>query len=119
MVPSSVAWSGTNLGATFAPPVTRLTNETSRPIEYAVRGPFSNWSELRELPPEQEHTYRVPYPLTVRLPDEPGQAVRTLSVGSHAKVQAGPRGAPVIAPSESGQTGARSTAGVEMPFADR
>ncbi len=97
MVPESVAWFETRLGATFSAPVTRVANQTGRTIRYSIRGPFSPWSDLRELPGGDEHRYQVPYPITVRLAEQSGQPTRRFPPGTRGVLRQGPGGRPVLA----------------------
>ena len=43
-----------------------VTNSTTEPLTYEVRGPFTDWGRPRTIEPGQRHEYRVPYPLTWR-----------------------------------------------------
>jgi hypothetical protein len=53
--------------ATYLSPATRLLNTGTETINYQSHGPFDVWGPVRELPAGEEHSYRMPYPLSVRV----------------------------------------------------
>lgn len=59
-------WEQTRLTAGFAPPATRLVNATDAAVDYSVRGPFSRWSNVRNLEPGEEVRYETGTQIHVR-----------------------------------------------------
>jgi poly(3-hydroxybutyrate) depolymerase len=61
-----------------------VTNSTTEPFAYEVRGPFTEWGRPRTIEPGQSHEYRVPYPLTWRRRLPETTLLYTLPLGREA-----------------------------------
>jgi poly(3-hydroxybutyrate) depolymerase len=74
-------WVKKHLVVQYQLPGVMLSNNSSEPLTYEVRGPISDWSKTRTLAPGDFDVYRVPYALTwrSRSPDEP--LLHTLPMG--------------------------------------
>src|SRR5262249_49621093 len=62
---------------------TRITNGTSAPITYAVRGPQSPWGGPFTLQPNESSDFPVPYPITLRRTVVGKEELQTLPMGAH------------------------------------
>ena len=71
-------------------PAIRMTNDTQEPLTYETRGPLSDWSQPRTLPPGEHHEYRVPYPLTWRRRLPTTTLMYTLPLGREASFRDDP-----------------------------
>jgi len=67
----------------YLPARTRITNGTSDPIVYEVRGPQSAWGGPFALKPNESSDFPVPYPVTLRRKDQNREEIQTLRMGSH------------------------------------
>lgn len=59
-------WTNRHIVIQFQLPGVLLANDSSEPLTYEVRGPYSEWSKSRTLAPGDFDLYRVPYALTYR-----------------------------------------------------
>jgi predicted esterase len=67
----------------YLPARTRITNGTSEPITYEVRGPQSAWGGPFTLKPNESSDFRVPYPVTLRRTIQNQEELQTLPMGAH------------------------------------
>jgi poly(3-hydroxybutyrate) depolymerase len=67
----------------YLPATTRITNLTSDPIVYDVRGPLSNWGGPFTLKPNESSDFPVPYPVTLRRTVQNQEEIQTLPMGAH------------------------------------
>ncbi len=67
----------------YLPAKTRITNLTSDPIVYEVRGPQSSWGGPFTLKPNESSDFPVPYPVTLRRTLQNREEIQTLPMGSH------------------------------------
>jgi hypothetical protein len=65
------------------PARTRITNATTEPIAYEVRGPQSAWGGPFTLKPNESSDFPMPYPVTLRRTVENRQEIQTLPMGTH------------------------------------
>ena len=63
---SEVETIGPFISLSYLPARTRITNGTSEPITYEVRGPQSPWGGPFTLKPNKSSDFPVPYPVTLR-----------------------------------------------------
>jgi poly(3-hydroxybutyrate) depolymerase len=68
-----------------------VTNDSNEPLTYEVRGPFSEWSKPRTLPPGESDEYRVPYALTWRRRMENETQLYTLPLGKEISFRIDPK----------------------------
>lgn len=88
----NVTWVEPFLVQNFVPARTRITNASSQPLVYSVRGPYSDWGGPFTLPAGKSHDFPDPYPITIR-PVTPAPAdgqPSTIPMGSHFVFQANP-----------------------------
>lgn len=86
----TLQWRGAELVARYRTPETHITNSGSRLIDYAVRGPYSDWSPRRQLQPGETDVYAVPSSLLVRRFPEPANAAIQVPVGGELDLAAPP-----------------------------
>jgi poly(3-hydroxybutyrate) depolymerase len=67
----------------YLPARTRITNGTSEPIVYEVRGPQSAWGGPFTLKPNESSDFPVPYPVTLRRSIQSREEIQTLPMGSN------------------------------------
>ncbi len=74
---------GPFISLSYLPARTRITNGTSEPITYEVRGPQSPWGGPFTLKPNESCDFPVPYPVTLRRMVADKEEIQTLPMGSH------------------------------------
>jgi poly(3-hydroxybutyrate) depolymerase len=79
---SDVETIGPFIALRYQPARTRITNGTSDPIVYEVRGPQSTWGGPFTLKPNESSDFPVPYPVTIRRTIANKEEVQTLPMGS-------------------------------------
>jgi poly(3-hydroxybutyrate) depolymerase len=74
---------GPFISLSYVPAATRITNASSEPILYEVRGPQSAWGGPFTLEPNESSDFAVPYPITLRRTIVNQEEIQTLRMGSH------------------------------------
>ena len=80
---SEIETIGPFISLSYLPARTRITNGTSEPITYEVRGPQSPWGGPFTLKPNESSDFPVPYPVTLRRTVADKEEIQTLPMGSH------------------------------------
>jgi poly(3-hydroxybutyrate) depolymerase len=80
---SEIETIGPFISLRYLPARTRITNATTEPIVYEVRGPQSAWGGPFTLKPNESSDFPMPYPVTLRRTVENRQEIQTLPMGSH------------------------------------
>ncbi len=80
---SQIETIGPFISCSYLPARTRITNGTSEPITYEVRGPQSPWGGPFTLKPNESCDFPVPYPVTLRRTVADKSEIQTLLMGSH------------------------------------
>lgn len=75
--------------ATYSSPATRLSNAGRRTLTFQVRGPYSIWGDPRTLPAGGHESYRVPYPLDVRVVDPFRSRTMSVQIGQEVDLPTG------------------------------
>ncbi|MGE3314286.1 MAG: alpha/beta hydrolase-fold protein [Planctomycetaceae bacterium] len=79
---TEVQFADSYLTTRFLPARTRIVNKSDQPLEYELRGPFSQWGGPYTLAPGEFHEFRVPYDLTFRQNTGENEVKYTLPLGS-------------------------------------
>ena len=80
---SRVETIGPFISLSYRPARTRITNGTTEPITYEVRGPQSPWGGPFTLKPNESSDFPVPYPITLRRMIANQEEIQTLPMGAH------------------------------------
>ncbi len=80
---TEMATIGPFISLSYVPARTRITNGTSEPITYEVRGPQSPWGGPFTLQPNESSDFPVPYPITLRRTVLSKEEIQTLPMGAH------------------------------------
>ena len=82
---AKVGWADQYLFLRFSSPDMKLTNSSGKELEYAVKGPYTNWGGPYKLKPGDSHEFEVPYPMLFRDLSSETPRMFTLPVGSHSE----------------------------------
>lgn len=84
-------WVKGHLVVQYQLPGLMVSNDSSEPLTYEVRGPYTDWSKPRTLAPGDFDEYRVPYALTWRRRTDTEVQYYTLPMGKEISYRIDPK----------------------------